>query len=81
MPRQQKRHIVCHVGDFCQWVDGKDHFKNDLLFLGMKFTKKSIFEPKWELTQNVGTKSAFLLLIIFKNMYIEYTLVKCCKSN
>ena len=25
----------------------------------MKFAKKSILGPKWELTQNVGTKSAF----------------------
>ena len=40
-------------------VDGKDDFKNDFHFFGMKFAKKSILGPKWELTQNVGTKGAF----------------------
>ena len=40
-------------------VDGKDDFKNDFHFFGMKFANKSILGPKWELTQNVGTKSAF----------------------
>ena len=40
-------------------VDRKDDFKNDFQILGMKFAKKSILGPKWELTQNVGTKSAF----------------------
>ena len=41
-------------------VDGKDDFKNDFQFLGMTFAMKSILGPKWELTQNVGKKSALL---------------------
>ena len=45
-PRQQAGHSVCHVGGFRQWVDGRDHFKNDFLFLGMKFATKSILGPK-----------------------------------
>ena len=57
-PHQQAGHYVCHVEGFRQWVDGRDHFKNDFLFLGMKFATKSIFGSKWKLTQNVGTKSA-----------------------
>ena len=40
-------------------VDSKDDFKNDFHFFGMKFANKSILGPKWELTKNVGTKSAF----------------------
>lgn len=53
---------VCHVGGFRLLVDGKDDFKNYLQILGIKFAKKSILGPKWELTQNVGTKSAFSLV-------------------
>ena len=62
-PCQQVGHSVRHVGYFRWLVDGNDDFKNDFLFLVMKFAKKSILEPKWELTQNVGTKSAFSPLL------------------
>ena len=62
-PCQQVGHSVRHVGYFRWLVDGNDDFKNDFLFLGMKFAKKSIFGPKWELTQNVRTKSAFSPLL------------------
>ena len=58
-PCQQARHSVCHVGGFRQWVDGKDHFKSNFLFLGTELVTKSILGPKWELTQNVGTKCVF----------------------
>ena len=59
VPHQQVGHSVCHVGGFHLLVEGKDDFKNDFQILGMKFAKKSIFGPKWKLTQNVRTKSAF----------------------
>ena len=59
VPHQQVGHSVCHVGGFHLLVEGKDDFKNDFQILGMKFAKKSILRPKWELTQNVGTKSVF----------------------
>ena len=62
-PCQQAEHSIKHVGYFRWLVDDKDDFKNDFLFLGMKFATKSIFGPKWELTQNVGTKSAFSPLL------------------
>ena len=55
--------FVCHVGGFRLLVDGKDNFKNDFQILGMKFAKKSILGPKWELTQNVGAESAFSLVV------------------
>ena len=58
-PCQQAEHSVRHVGYFRWLVDDKDDFKNDFIFLGMKFATKSIFELKWKLTQNIGTKSAF----------------------
>ena len=51
---------IKHVGLFYWLVDSKDNFKNDFQFLGMTFAMKSILGPKWELTQNVGTKSALL---------------------
>ena len=50
---------VRHVGYFHWLVDDKDDFH----FLGMKFAKKSILGPKWELTPNVGMKSAFSPLL------------------
>ena len=58
----QVGHFVHHVGGFCQWVDNREHFKNDFLFLGVKFAMKSILRPK----QNVGTKSAFFAFNKFK---------------
>ena len=58
-PHQQVGHSVYHIGGFHLLVDKKDDFKNDFQILGIKFAKKSILGPKWELTQNVGTKSAF----------------------
>ena len=58
-PRQQEGHSICHEGGFRQWVDGRDYFKHGFLFLRKKFAKKSILGLKWELTQNVGTKSVF----------------------
>ena len=59
----QVGHSVRHIGCFRWLVDDKNDFKNDFPFLGMEFATKSIWGPKWELTQNVGTKSAFSLLI------------------
>ena len=53
--------FVRHVGYFHWLVDGKDDFH----FLGMKFAKKSILGPKWELTQNIGTKIAFSFFFFF----------------
>ena len=51
---------IRHVGLFYWLVDSKDNFKNNFQFLGMTFATKSILGPKWELTQNVEMKSAFL---------------------
>ena len=62
-PRQQEGHSVCHVGGFLLLVHSRNHFKNDFQNLGMKFAKKSILGPKWELTQNIGTKNAFSPII------------------
>ena len=42
-----------------------DYFKNDFLFLGMKFATKSILGPKWELTQNVGMKWVLMSILRF----------------
>ena len=58
-PHQQAEHFVCHIGGFCQWVDGNDQHIIDLLFLGTTLVMKSILGPKQELTQNVGIKSTF----------------------
>ena len=53
-PHQQPRHSICHVGGFCQWVDGNDQNRIDFLFLGMTLVTKSILGSKWELTQQPG---------------------------
>ena len=45
-PCQQAGHSIRHVGYFCWLVDDNDDFKNDFLFLGMKFVMKSILGPK-----------------------------------
>ena len=58
-PCQQAGHFVRHFGFFHWLADGKDRFKKDFLFWVMKLVMKSILELKWELTQNVETKSAF----------------------
>ena len=45
-PHQQVGHSIYHVEGFRWLVDGKDDFKNEFLFLGMKFPTKSILGPK-----------------------------------
>ena len=50
VPCQQVRHFDRHVRFFHWLANGKDHFKNDFLFLGMTLVTKLIFGPKWELT-------------------------------
>ena len=52
-------HSVCYLRFFCYWVDGRDHFKNDLKKSGTDLGAKSIYESNREMAQNVGTKSAF----------------------
>jgi len=46
LPYQQARHSVRHTGFFRWLADGKGHFKNDFLILGMKFATKSILGLK-----------------------------------
>ena len=73
-PHQQARHSVRHVRFFPWLADSKDHFKNDFLFLGMTLVTKSILGPKWELTQNIGTKSAFSpIFLSVSSTYVSFS--------
>ena len=54
-------HFVRHFRFFCYWIDGKDHFKNDLKKSRTDLGAKSVQRLNQEITQNVGTKSAFTL--------------------
>ena len=45
-PCQQAGHSVCNVGGFRWWVDNRNHFKNNFLFLGTTLVTKSIFGLK-----------------------------------
>ena len=58
-PCQQVGHFIRHIGFFRWLTNGKDYCKNNFLFLGMTLVMKVIWRLKWELTQNVRTKSAF----------------------
>ena len=53
-------HFVCHLRFFHYWVNGKDHLKNDLKKKSrIDLRAKSVYGPNREMTQNIGTKSAF----------------------
>ena len=52
---------VCHLSFFCNWVDDRDYLKNDLKKSWTDLGVKLIQELNQEITQNVGTKSAFML--------------------
>ena len=45
-PHQQVGHSIYYVEVFCWLVDDNDDFKNDFLFLGMKFVTKLILGSK-----------------------------------
>ena len=51
--------FVCHLSFFRNWVDGRDHFKNDFKKSRIDLGAKSVYGPNREMTQNVGTKSVF----------------------
>ena len=59
MPCQQVGHAVCHLNFFRNWVDGRDQNRIDFLISGIDLGAKSVYGPNQEMTQNVGTKSAF----------------------
>ena len=46
MPFKQVEHFVCYIEGFYKWIDSKNHFKNDFLFLGMIFETKVILGLK-----------------------------------
>ena len=52
-------HSVRHLRFFCYWVDGSDHFKNDLKKSGTNLGAKSVYGSNREMAQNIGTKSVF----------------------
>ena len=40
--RQQVGHVVCNLSFFRNWVEGRDHFKNDLKKSGTDLETKSV---------------------------------------
>ena len=56
---------VCHFSIFRNWVDSRDHFKNDLKKSRTNLGAKSVYEPNREMARNVGTKSAFTPFIFY----------------
>ena len=46
IPFQQVGYFICHGEGFCKWIDSKNYFKNDFLFLEMIFVLKLILELK-----------------------------------
>ena len=42
VPCQQVGYAICHLSFFRNWVDGRDHFKNDLKKLRSDLEAKSI---------------------------------------
>ena len=60
-------HSVCHFRFFCYWVDRMDHFKNNFKKSRTDLRAKSVQGLNREMTQNVGTKSAFTPR---KNIYV-----------
>ena len=58
--------FVCHLSFFRNWVDGRDHFKNDFKKSRIELGAKSVYGPNREMTQNVGIKSVFMPFF-FKN--------------
>ena len=61
-PCQQVGHAVCHLSFFRNWVDGRDHIKNDFKKSRTDPGAKSIQEPNREMAQNVGPKVYLRLL-------------------
>ena len=55
-------HSICHFSIFRNWVDSKDHFKNDYEKERTHLGAKSKLGPNRETAQNVRTKSAFMPL-------------------
>ena len=49
MPCQQVRHAVCHLNFFRNWVDRKDHFKNNFKKLGIDLGAKLVYGPNREM--------------------------------
>ena len=68
IPFQQVGYFICHGEGFCKWIDSKNYFKNDFLFLEMIFVLKLILELKWELILNIKTKSIFALKLLMVGM-------------
>ena len=68
IPFQQVGYFICHGEGFCKWIDSKNSFKNDFLFLEMIFVLKLILELKWELILNIKTKSIFALKLLMVGM-------------
>ena len=52
-------HFVCHLIFFRYWVDSRDHLKNDFKKSRIDLGAKLVYGPNREMTQNIGTKSAF----------------------
>ena len=44
-PWQQVRHTICHFNFFRNWVDNRNHFKNDFKKSGIDLGVKSIYGP------------------------------------
>ena len=59
-PYQQVGLVVCHLNFFRNWVDGRNHFKNDFKKSGTNPGAKSVQGPNRKMAQNVGTKSVFM---------------------
>ena len=68
IPFQQVGYFICHGEGFCKWIDSKNYYKNDFLFLEMIFVLKLILELKWELILNIKTKSIFALKLLMVGM-------------
>ena len=68
MPFKQVEHFVCYIEGFYKWIDSKNHFKNDFLFLGMIFETKVILGLKWELILNIKAKNIFALKLLVVGM-------------
>ena len=75
-PCQQVGHSVRHVGYFRWLVDGNDDFKNDFLFLGMKFATKSILGPKCRDEMGIDQYFKIFLVFMFLSVYWIFLVIE-----